>query len=106
VQPFSAAPLEHNQHHLTSSGLSQVVAPFATRGASVGRGQPRTAALRLKSFRVLEGGASVGRGQPGTAALRLKSFRVLGDGASVRRGRQRSSITCAIACSVVWEIER
>src|ERR1051325_6773041 len=52
----------------------------------VRRGRPRTAALRLKSFRVLGMVPLFDGGRPRTAALRLKSFRVLGEGASDRRG--------------------
>src|ERR1051325_4861217 len=58
------------------------------RSLSVGRGRPRTDALRLKSVRVLRVG--VGRGRPRTDALRLKSVRVLRVGASVGRGRPRT----------------
>jgi hypothetical protein len=39
-----------------------------------------------RAYLCLGDGGSNRRGQPRTAALRLKSFRVLGDGASDRRG--------------------
>jgi hypothetical protein len=59
-------------------------------GGPVRRGQPGTAALRLKRLRVLLEGGPVRRGQGGPAALRLKSFRVWNRDASDRRGRTRT----------------